>query len=153
MKKLPVFLFFFFLLFKFSNLEADCLNFKPGEIYDLDMKKNLAPFHWIKRSHHASGIDNPASIGLLVLFNFYHRVLSPLDGPKCPYYPTCSQFGMEAVRKYGPLWGLLMLFNRQMREYPNLLKDKWYPLVIKYGVLRAYDPPCRAYIWSKIWER
>jgi putative membrane protein insertion efficiency factor len=91
-------------------------------------------------------------LGVLFFFNLYKNYLSKLDGHKCPYYPTCSQFGVESVRRYGVLWGVIMLINRQMREYPNLKIDPIYPKVVKYGKLRVYDPPYRAYIWSKWWE-
>ncbi len=124
--------------------------FLPGRIYDLDHARRFDPFMWGAGKERVANPSSPLAQGFLIMFKFYRDVLSPLDGPKCPYYPTCSQFGVEAVRKYGVFWGLLMLFNRQMREYPNLLKDRWYPLVIKHGVLRAYDPPDRAYLWSEV---
>ncbi len=128
-------------------------DFIPGKIYNLDAKKEFAPFGWSKHQRKKQKVvTSPLSLGILNIFNFYRKILSPLDGPKCPYYPTCSQFGIEAVKRYGIFWGVLMLFNRQMREYPNLLRDKWYPLVIKYGVLRAYNPPERAFLWSKFWN-
>ena len=31
----------------------------------------------------------------------YQKYLSPLKHTKCPYYPTCSQYGLEAIEKYG----------------------------------------------------
>ncbi|GEM_PF-1136690 len=141
-----------FLIFSFSPPSLWGSNFYPGMIYDLDSKKSFSPFGWEKRETHLIEEENPVSEGLIILFRFYQKILSPIDGPKCPYYPTCSQFGIESVRRYGFFWGLLMLFNRQMREYPNLVKDKWFPLVVKYGVLRVYDPPERAYIWSDFWK-
>ena len=38
----------------------------------------------------------------------YQKYLSPLKHTKCPYYPTCSQYGLGAIEKYGALKGGLM---------------------------------------------
>jgi putative membrane protein insertion efficiency factor len=38
----------------------------------------------------------------LAIIKFYRRFLSPLKGkPSCRFYPTCSQYAMDAVIKYG----------------------------------------------------
>ncbi|MBL7719999.1 MAG: membrane protein insertion efficiency factor YidD [Flavipsychrobacter sp.] len=39
------------------------------------------------------------------LIKFYQAFLSPLFGAKCRYYPTCSVYGMEAIKKHGPFKG------------------------------------------------
>ncbi len=152
MKQVAIFLLFLNL---FTVFYLNGEEFLPHHIYDFDKKSDFSPFDFVKKEEpKLSPFSlNPLSDGFLFIFKFYQEILSPIDGPKCPYYPTCSQFGIEAVKNYGPFWGLLMLFNRQMREYPNLARDKWYPLVIKYGVLRVYDPPYRAYLWSEMWEK
>ena len=36
---------------------------------------------------------------------FYQRRISPLFGPKCRYYPTCSQYTSDAIERYGVLIG------------------------------------------------
>ena len=41
----------------------------------------------------------------LLLIRFYQRGISPLLPPRCRYTPTCSQYALEAVRKYGALKG------------------------------------------------
>lgn len=38
---------------------------------------------------------------LIAMIKFYRRYLSPLKTTKCPYFPTCSEYGLEAVEKYG----------------------------------------------------
>ena len=42
---------------------------------------------------------------LIKLIQFYQKYLSPMKRTKCPYYPSCSQYGLEAVGKYGALRG------------------------------------------------
>ena len=50
---------------------------------------------------------------LIAMIKFYQRYLSPLKTTKCPYFPTCSEYGLEAVEKYGALKGRLEDFKVQ----------------------------------------
>ena len=54
-------------------------------------------------------------IGLIV---FYRRYLSPLKSTKCPYFPSCSQYGLEAVERYGVLKGGVLCIWRILRCNP-----------------------------------
>lgn len=54
-------------------------------------------------------------IGLIL---FYQKYLSPLKSTKCPYFPSCSQYGLEAVRQYGALKGGLLCVWRILRCNP-----------------------------------
>ena len=45
---------------------------------------------------------------LIAGIRFYQKYLSPLKRTKCPYIPCCSQYGLEAVEKYGAFKGGLM---------------------------------------------
>jgi putative membrane protein insertion efficiency factor len=49
---------------------------------------------------------------------FYQKYISPLKMTKCPYYPTCSAYGLEAVEKYGFLKGSVLAFWRILRCNP-----------------------------------
>lgn len=42
---------------------------------------------------------------LIALITLYKLVISPLIGPSCRYYPTCSAYATEAIKKHGPLYG------------------------------------------------
>jgi uncharacterized protein len=46
------------------------------------------------------------------MIRFYQGALSPLFGAKCRYTPTCSAYGLEAIKKYGPLKGGRMALKR-----------------------------------------
>ena len=48
----------------------------------------------------------------------YQKYLSPLKHTKCPYYPTCSQYGLEAIEKCGAFKGGLMAIWRILRCNP-----------------------------------
>lgn len=55
---------------------------------------------------------------LLVLVRFYRRAISPFRSPCCRYTPTCSQYALEAIEKYGALKGGWMAFRRILRCNP-----------------------------------
>ena len=46
------------------------------------------------------------------LIRFYQNGISPFLGAKCRYTPSCSAYGMEAIRKYGPWKGGWMALKR-----------------------------------------
>lgn len=48
----------------------------------------------------------------------YQKYLSPLKRVKCPYIPTCSQYGIEAFEKYGVLKGGVLTVWRILRCNP-----------------------------------
>jgi len=41
----------------------------------------------------------------LKVIRIYQKYISPLSGPKCRYYPTCSHYTFEAIDRYGFLLG------------------------------------------------
>jgi uncharacterized protein len=56
----------------------------------------------------------------LVLIRFYQYVLSPyLGGSKCRYTPTCSQYTLEAIQKYGPIKGIYLGAKRLSKCHPG----------------------------------
>lgn len=56
---------------------------------------------------------------LICLIKFYRKYLSPLKvRTHCIYTPTCSQYGIEAIEKYGALKGTLLTFMRILRCNP-----------------------------------
>ena len=55
---------------------------------------------------------------LIVLIKFYRKYLSPLKTTRCPYTPTCSEYGLEAIEKYGAFKGGLLALWRILRYNP-----------------------------------
>ena len=55
---------------------------------------------------------------LIGMIKLYRKDLSPLKSTKCPYFPTCSQYGLEAIEKYGALKGSLLAVWRILRCNP-----------------------------------
>lgn len=46
------------------------------------------------------------------IFRFYQQAISPLTGPSCRYYPTCSEYGILAIKKHGVIRGLFLATKR-----------------------------------------
>lgn len=52
---------------------------------------------------------------LIKAIRFYQRRISPLFGARCRFYPTCSQYALEAVKVHGALKGSFLAVKRLMR--------------------------------------
>jgi uncharacterized protein len=52
------------------------------------------------------------------LIRGYQRVLSPLLPPSCRFYPSCSQYALEAVTRHGALKGSWLAARRLARCHP-----------------------------------
>jgi putative membrane protein insertion efficiency factor len=48
----------------------------------------------------------------------YQRALSPLLGPRCKYYPSCSEYAVQAIGRYGMLRGSVLAAWRLLRCNP-----------------------------------
>ncbi len=55
---------------------------------------------------------------ILSLIKAYQAFISPHLPATCRYYPTCSAYAAEAVRRYGPFKGTKLAFSRIMRCHP-----------------------------------
>jgi len=55
---------------------------------------------------------------LIALIKVYKRYLSPMIPDSCRFYPTCSQYAIDAVSKYGILKGSIKAIYRILRCNP-----------------------------------
>ena len=56
---------------------------------------------------------------LCILFiRFYQLFISPLFPPTCRFYPTCSQYAIEAIQKKGVLRGVWLAIKRIVKCHP-----------------------------------
>jgi uncharacterized protein len=65
--------------------------------------------------------------------------ISPVDGPRCRLYPTCSEFARQAVRRYGLIVGFALTCGRLMRD--NASAEGFYRRALIGGRIVLYDPP------------
>ena len=55
---------------------------------------------------------------LLALIRAYRKYISPLSPPCCRFIPTCSQYALEAIEKYGALKGGWLALRRLSKCHP-----------------------------------
>jgi len=55
---------------------------------------------------------------LLGAIRFYRRSISPMFPPCCRFQPTCSQYALEAVEKYGAVKGGFLALKRILKCHP-----------------------------------
>ena len=66
---------------------------------------------------------------LIILIKLYRKYISPLKRyPSCRYIPTCSQYAIEAIEKYGPWKGGWLAFRRLLRCQPFYRGDYFDPV-------------------------
>ena len=91
----------------------------PSYCSNAAMKGPPAP---VVHSHPAGNDPDPSPFKLLIMgaITLYRSFISPTQGPRCGFFPSCSTFGLQAVREYGPLRGVMMTTDRLTRC--NVLK-------------------------------
>jgi len=62
----------------------------------------------------------PARVAALPIL-VYRYGISPLIGPRCRFYPSCSEYGLDALRRFGLFRGLWLTATRLVRCHP------WHP--------------------------
>lgn len=55
---------------------------------------------------------------LIIPIRFYRYAISPLMAPHCRFYPTCSAYAEEAIRRFGAMRGGYLAAKRIMRCHP-----------------------------------
>ena len=73
-----------------------------------------------------TGLIRLSVIGLLRIMKkiligtvrFYQKRISPYKGTKCPYFPTCSEYAIEALEKHGAIKGSILAGWRLLRCNP-----------------------------------
>jgi len=69
---------------------------------------------------------------------FYRNYISGADGNRCPMYPSCSQYCMDALKKHGLFLGWIMCSDRLMRCGRD--ETKLSPHVLIHGEKLSFDP-------------
>lgn len=62
--------------------------------------------------------DDGVSSAMIMTIGFYKKVISPLLPPACRFVPTCSQYGIQAIKEYGSTKGLILIAWRLLRCSP-----------------------------------
>ena len=59
-----------------------------------------------------------AVLAIVTVVRFYQMAISPWLGPRCRFDPTCSEYAIQAVGRYGPIKGLWKTTGRILRCHP-----------------------------------
>lgn len=65
---------------------------------------------------------------MLALIRFYQKRISPGLPPRCRYCPTCSQYALEAIERYGAWRGGWLALKRFLRCHPFSRRDFYDPV-------------------------
>ena len=90
--------------------------------------------------------NSPASRAVCAAIGFYRRFVSPLSGPKCKFYPSCSMYAVIAVRRFGACRGLVLAAFRLLRCNPwsdGGIDDvpRRFSLFYRFRWSKAYEEP------------
>ena len=55
---------------------------------------------------------------LILLIRFYQKFISPMFPAKCRFYPTCSQYTLEAIKEHGTIKGTYLAIRRILKCHP-----------------------------------
>ncbi|HVX28449.1 MAG TPA: membrane protein insertion efficiency factor YidD [Parafilimonas sp.] len=58
------------------------------------------------------------SFPFIVLIKIYQAIISPILGPQCRFTPTCSNYALEALKKYGVFKGTWLALKRISKCHP-----------------------------------
>jgi hypothetical protein len=89
---------------------------------------------------------SPAASVFRLLVSFFQRVISPVDGDRCPSYPTCSTYSIQAYERHGAVLGTLMTVDRLFHEDSEAA---FAPTIEVHGVRRIYDPLWANEFWKE----
>lgn len=74
----------------------------------------------------ANVVERILTVLVVKIVRFYQIAISPLFGPCCRFTPTCSQYCLLAIQKYGVFVGVLKTFWRILRCHP-FSRGGWDP--------------------------
>ncbi len=125
---------FFLLIFSLNIFPTEGATYFESAISPWGVDQDLC---WKKREQ-AQLRSAPMQRELCVsMIHFFQQYISPIDGPRSHFYPTSSQYALEAIQKYGACKGIALGCDRLLREN----REAWiYPTRNMHGIQRKLDP-------------
>ena len=53
-----------------------------------------------------------------IIVRGYQLFVSPLSGPSCRFYPSCSNYALECINRHGVFWGIYLTLKRLLKCHP-----------------------------------
>jgi putative membrane protein insertion efficiency factor len=127
MKKI-IFVVVFFLIASIATASWEC------EWEDKPKEDRYGPEQLNQALADETSFGKITALGLIRLYQLF---LSGKTGSECNFYPSCSRYGFDAIKKYGAIKGIIMANERVMRC------NEWsytanYPIDYQHSLL--YDP-------------
>jgi len=90
--------------------------------------------------------DDISLVGHILIsgVKFYQVLTSPVKSGGCPMYPTCSAYGIQAIKKHGAFIGFIMTADRLLHESNEM---NITPFVKIGNRFRYYDPVSNNDFW------
>ena len=111
----------------------------PGSYPDIDRLE--LPFFW--------DTAEPLEVLSVALIRFHQTRLSATRSGRCPFWPSCSRYGLRAIADHGPYWGWLMTLDRLLfRENMAIFVN--YPRIDRAGERLVIDHPRYSYLFEKL---
>ncbi len=63
-------------------------------------------------------ISRALALPLIALVKAYQLLISPMTGPSCRFYPSCSAYAVTAIERHGPFRGTWLTVRRLLRCHP-----------------------------------
>ena len=79
------------------------------------------------------------------IIQLYEKYISPVDGERCPMYPTCSAYARQAIQQHGLFIGWIMACDRLVRCGRD--ETRISPEIIKENVRATLDPVSANDFW------
>lgn len=96
----------------------------------LGEKIEWEPWEALKSQKKVKKVGYETSLPKIIFLKSYKvfsKYISPLDGSRCAFRPTCARYSFEAIQKYGAFKGIVMAAERVMRCH-GYFREKDYPL-------------------------
>ena len=63
-------------------------------------------------------INNILTLIIIIFLKFYQFFISPIIGQNCRYLPTCSEYSIQSLKKFGIIKGLFLSVRRVSKCHP-----------------------------------
>ncbi len=107
---------------------------------------SFTPWNFNNPAPEEKVITSPSFPGYLLIqsVEIFRKYISPVDGDRCPMYPTCAAYSLQVIKKHGFFIGFVMTAGRLIHEN-NEMDDA--PLIKVGNKCRFYDPVSNNDFW------